>query len=102
MSRRDADTTVCPVFAPLTVSLLPLMWCTQACNVAAGWGSPAQEQAPMLRVANTQPQQYPQAALPLLPEAGFPPGTPTWLKYVQAAYRVRGCVSLRYCCCWCW
>jgi galactokinase len=63
--------------------------------VAAGWQQPSAPQAedsiPSLHVTNIQPELYPPAALPLQPEASLPPDTPSWLKYVLAAYR--GCVE---------
>jgi hypothetical protein len=41
-----------------------------------------------MSVANMQSEQYPAAVLPLLNLVGPPPGTPAWLNYIHAAYKV--------------
>ena len=72
--------------------------CVQACYIAVGWepckdspgSAPADSSLCSLHAANVDPGRYPAAALPLQPPEGpLPAGTPSWLKYVHAAYRVR-------------
>lgn len=76
--------------------VLALVLTLQACCVAIGWqssparsgSSPRSDSFSSMSVANMQPEQYPSAVLPLLPGADPPPGTPAWLNYILAAYKV--------------
>jgi len=63
----------------------------QACYVAIGWQpdcAAPESGVHTVHVANVQPELYPSGVVPLEADAALPLDSPSWLKYVQAAYRV--------------